>query len=111
MNINQGEVTMEDFTGYAQQAAIKQLAPREEAPLERILGRINALTGEASEIGQRLRAHADKALGERPEGDSNERNAHPVRSGAIGEIEDALDRLCAAHAMLRGQADRNCSLA
>lgn len=78
--------------------------------LLRFADRLQKINGEFQEVGHRLDCHADRVHGERPEA-GNKSAAYPVRSGALGTLEDALDRLNETLSFVREAADRNCNLA
>ncbi len=81
-----------------------------EGELQRIAGRIHRMTDSMNGIANQLCDHADAVHGSPPPpvvGNS----VQPVRSGLIGSIHDALDRLENAHSNLAEQAGRNCTLA
>lgn len=83
---------------------------RPESELEAIATRIGQHADAAYELAAKLRHHADSVHGSLPE--CEKANAcGSIRSGQLGAIYDALDRLASAQSELAEQAGRNCTLA
>ena len=85
-------------------------AIKSESTIQRLTSRIEALRDGLNEIGHKLRNHADEVHGPYPEADSA-KNGAPCRSGQLGALEDAIDRLEMAVSFVNEQAQRNCLLA
>lgn len=96
--------------GHALGQPYKGETGRQETTLERLTGRINSLQQTASEICVNLRVHADGLHGEQPT-NAEPTKPSPVRSGQIGALEDAIDRLEDTLSYVAAEASRNCTLA
>jgi hypothetical protein len=94
------------------EAGVLNQVDREVSPIERATNRINDFVSGLHGLAEMMEGHADRLFGECPKtvgtrGDA----ARPVRSGLIGNLEDALDRLADAHARLAEACGRNNTLA
>lgn len=98
-------------TAQASNAYLSEQQVMPSAALERFASRLEKAAGYALDIGQRLEVHADRLHGECPKTATGAGGPTPVRCGAIGRIEELLDRLDEAHSFASEQANRNCSLA
>lgn len=92
------------------QAQAQAQIPR-EGELEGLIARVLRMTQDVEETAARLRRHADVVFGERPENSAGANAPTPVRTGLVGQLQDALDCLERANARTGVEAARNCALA
>ncbi len=87
-------------------------ASRDFSPIERATNRVNNTVSALHGLAELMEAHADRLFGECPKAVSSRGDAaRPVRSGLIGNLEDALDRLADAQGRLSEACGRNNTLA
>lgn len=85
--------------------------PAGETPFSRLISRVETMTSAMGEVGKKLEVHANTVHGA-PPSESCENGARgDSRAGALGALEDALDRLERALSYVAEQAGRNCGLA
>lgn len=73
--------------------------------LESISNRVDNLLDRAERLAIAVEAIGDRAFGERVSGET-ERSIAPVRSGAVGRIEDDFDKLDASLSRLHRAIER-----
>lgn len=104
---------MDNYGQVVNQASLQHIAqdpplpgelPRLSQRLERILGGMQMLTAQ-------LGTHADRVHGSGMTGSAQTEKPRPVRSGALGSLEDLIDSMDDQIEHLATQANRNTSLA